>query len=559
MSEVFWWYNETLTTKKTPESYTLGSDFDVQEYWNKRRLQIEINIFREKQDNKKDFLEDLLKNNPNEKYFVYQNWKLIPFSKFNWNPRSDFFHIETRKSIEWKISILNESLSETRIDKEIKKLDNLIMWVHKDNPNIRLLLMEMRIQLSWYWKIDSYDFYWEELQDMLFFLEKQDSWLLSTSDYLWWAYNLFNFCRKHLAMDSKIVLAWVKDITSSRLYQYWEDNKAPFEMWLEDSIIWNDYIFDSAEPYVLETWKTLASTASWAIDWSLDYIWAVVDLNLVPDEVFMSFKELLPILLKDYKEIWNQILKWMTSVAEVWYIVWYVIWLILWAKFIPSPLVWWWVVKNTVTKLRSLNISENVISKIRTNLISAESWINNNISKYMPRIEALRKQTTQIPTRVTKWWKEVFDKWYDSVKYFNRWSSKEISASRKALDTATNSAILATIFWDKIHWQVDDITNTNFAMKIYEQQILNENDFLIKDVILWTHNTSWELQYNFIRVKERFTEIREIMDNEVMPLRKEFYFLKFTDMEGFKNLQQKIKNSNEYNELTKLIFKKYIK
>jgi hypothetical protein len=29
----------------------------------------------------------------------------------------------------------------------------------------------------------------------------------------------------------------------------------------------------------------------------------------VPDEVFSSFKELLPILIKDYKEIGNQILE----------------------------------------------------------------------------------------------------------------------------------------------------------------------------------------------------------------------------------------------------------
>jgi len=461
--------------------------------------------------------------------------------------------VKTRESIITELWVLNESLNETRIDREIKKLDNLIMWVHKDNPNIRLILMEMRSQLSWYWKINSYDFYWEELQDMLFFLEKQDSWLLSTGDYLWWAYNTFNFCRKHLAMDAKVILAWIKDVTSSRLYQYWEENEAPFEIWLEDNIVWNDYIFDSAEPYVLETWRTLASTASWAIDWSLDYIWAVVDLNIVPDEVFSSFKELLPILIKDYKEIGNQILEWIDWVAEAWYIVWYVIWLILWAKFIPSPLAWWWVVKNAATKLRALNISENIISKVRTNLISAESSIQNSFSKYMPRIEAAQKQVPKL----TRWGKQSFDKWYDTVKYFNKWSKQEILASRKALDTATNSAILASIFGDKIQGQVDNMTNTDFAMSIYEEQILRENSFLISEVEYWAYHTSWELQYNLIRVKERFGEIRETFDKEIVPIWEKLRKIRnwwAWNFEAIKLIKQ-IKNSREYNELTRLIVK----
>jgi hypothetical protein len=67
------------------------------------------------------------------------------------------------------------------------------------------------------------------------------------------------------------------------------------------------------------------------------------------------------------------------------------------------------------------------------------------------------------------------------------------------------------------------------------------------------------LQYNFIRVKERFEEIREIMDKEVMPNReKVIKYNKLDNRFEIMKLKKQIKNSTEYDELTKLIFEKYI-
>ncbi|MCT4617325.1 MAG: hypothetical protein N4A38_03895, partial [Candidatus Gracilibacteria bacterium] len=135
-----------------------------------------------------------------------------------------------------------------------------------------------------------------------------------------------------------------------------------------------------------------------------------------------------------------------------------------------------------------------------------------------------------------------------------------LEASRKMLNSATNTAILADIFGDKIQGQVDEIANTEFAMRIYEEQIINGNDFLIDEVEDGLYKTSGELQYNLIRVKERFAEIREVMENEVMPIvSKISEYIIGGKIEEYANLIDKVKKSSEYDELTKLIISKYKK
>jgi len=73
MSEVFWWYNETLTIQKAPEKDKIRSDFNLLEYWTKRRLQRGINTFQEQQDTKKETYEFLLWTNPDESHFFYED------------------------------------------------------------------------------------------------------------------------------------------------------------------------------------------------------------------------------------------------------------------------------------------------------------------------------------------------------------------------------------------------------------------------------------------------------------------------------------------------------
>lgn len=177
---------------------------------------------------------------------------------------------------------LTETLSENRIDKEIKRLDNLIMWDYKDSPNVKQLLMEIRNALSWYWKIDWYDFYGEELQDMLFFLEKQETWILTPQDYLEWAYNSFNYLRKSLSVETKLISSAVKDMTSNKLFIFWRENSS-VEQFLEDNI---------GDPLILDFSKSLPAWLAWWIDASLDYLTAFVDVNVVIDEVYQTTKEL---------------------------------------------------------------------------------------------------------------------------------------------------------------------------------------------------------------------------------------------------------------------------
>ncbi|MCT4616577.1 MAG: hypothetical protein N4A38_00005, partial [Candidatus Gracilibacteria bacterium] len=392
MAETFGGHSETLTIQKAPDRKEVAGDSFSPQKIEQRRLQSQINNLKEAQEDKKEILEDLLMNYPDEDFFYYEDGELMPFSEYIGEEGSDFVHIKTRESLITKISAINESLSETRIEKEIKRLDDLIMGTHKNNPNIRLILMEMRSQLSGYGKIDGYDFYGEELQDMLFFLEKNDTENLTSADYVQGVYNTFNFCRKHLAVDAKMVLAGIKDLTSSQIYQYGDgkNDEAPFEAWLEESIIDNNYIPDFAEPAVLETGRVAAGTVAGGIDGVLDYFGAVVDLNLVPDEVIRSLMDLVPTILREYKQIFDEILDGIDGPAEVGYILGYVVGLLAGAHFFPAGVVWGGPLKMVMGKIKTLNISEKAFEKFKSNIVLIRNTAEDKFGKYAPELEAFQ-------------------------------------------------------------------------------------------------------------------------------------------------------------------------
>lgn len=552
MNENFWWYNETISKPlEKKESYFIATE-RIESF----AMQREINRVKEVQENQKEALEDLLKNYPQEQFFVFIDWELEPFSS-NSSGFGDYPHIKTKSSIEDKIASLNEALSENRIDKEVKRLDNLIMWAYKESPNMRLILMEIRSGLSWYWKIEWYDFYGEELQQLLLFLEKNDTWILTPQDYLDWVYNAFNFCRKSLSIEAKFIAWGIKDVTSSKLFLYWKDS-SPVEKVLEDNI-W--------EPLILDFSKSIPAGVAWGIDWTLDYFTAFVDVNVVPDEIYETTKDLFISLWEHWGEIKWELAKSIEWLPERAYISGYMLGLVLSALLVPLPTVWGAMALKLGQFLKGLNVPTATISKIEKAFNSSEAFLKEKMARALPNkvkekvesvlpiVEATRKEWGKLARKAKDW----LDKSISTYKSANRGDLKQLEASRKMFNIAENWAILASIFGDKIQWQIDNAVNTDFAMRIYEEQIINWNEFLIEEVELWAYKTSWELQYNFIRVKERFEEIREIMDKEVMPNReKVIKYNKLDNRFEIMKLKKQIKNSTEYDELTKLIFEKYI-
>lgn len=96
-------------------------------------------------------------------------------------------------------------------------------------------------------------------------------------------------------------------------------------------------------------------------------------------------------------------------------------------------------------------------------------------------------------------------------------------------------------------------------MKVYEEIILREEvDFKRTnlDEMIWTSKA--DLRYNLVRIKERFAEVERIFDEEIMPT---IQFLNDDKLNTAKYINFKknfIKNSSQYNELTRLIITDYI-
>jgi hypothetical protein len=60
--------------------------------------------------------------------------------------------------------------------------------------------------------------------------------------------------------------------------------------------------------------------------------------------------------------------------------------------------------------------------------------------------------------------------------------------------------------------------NTDMALKVYEEEILKGNGIVLDNIEDMIKGSNGELQYNFIKIKERFDEMQEIFEKEVFPI-----------------------------------------
>ena len=100
--------------------------------------------------------------------------------------------------------------------------------------------------------------------------------------------------------------------------------------------------------------------------------------------------------------------------------------------------------------------------------------------------------------------------------------------------------------------------NTNLALNVYEEEILKGNWIVLDNLENMIKNSNWELQYNLLRIRERFDEMKNIFEKEVFPIIEEAdeiavdeWFWKKKEFLG----KQAI--SSELNELTISIIKQF--
>ena len=105
----------------------------------------------------------------------------------------------------------------------------------------------------------------------------------------------------------------------------------------------------------------------------------------------------------------------------------------------------------------------------------------------------------------------------------NASESQQIAGTTEILRSISSTMILANIFGERI---MPELANNapnamrDTAMDIYFKSILAPNGYesllQLQDAIKSAGNT--EVRYNLLRVYERFVEVREVMEREIIPI-----------------------------------------
>jgi hypothetical protein len=499
-------------------------------------------------------LEDLLKQNPDTEKFYLHDWKYYKEKPLNLNSEHlqdiVYFQIEAWENLQERITILKESLVEDKIVQTTQKLDYLIDKTFSNNPNIRNLLIELRIWLSWFEK-SSYLSWAESINTMIHLLEKFETQTPSIWEIMKILFHWFNIIRYIPNYWAKAWIWALKDVTSNQLYWFW-NKQAPLEDWLENNIVWNKYIPDTIEPEALSIAKIPWASVAWWIDWALDFIQAYVDIKTVPDKVIMWLFDTIPFIYDNFTELWWMMVEWIEETPDVAYIIAYISVVIvltlkvdMWAGVLTIPKAVWELLKK-------LWINVDIITQIQNNLIKNSkkitdkaTWIITASRKYWENSAKIRDFTDNTNTAMQR---------FQGV-------SGDLLNSRKALETLNKTTVLADIFWEKIQAKLDNTNNTEIALQVYEKQILKWNWFVLSEIENQIQNSSWELQYNLIRIREKFDEMKNIFEKEVFPVMEERdNLVKSTNFAWVMKLDNYYNSKKilEMNELAKKILQKYI-
>ena len=401
--------------------------------------------------------------------------------------------------------------------------------------------------MSWFEK-SSYLSWVESINTMIHLLEKYETEIPSIWEMvriLWHGFNIIRYIPHYSAK------AWIwalKDVTSNQLHGFW-NKQAPLEWWLENSIIWNNYIPDSIEFATLQIAKIPWASVAWWIDGVLDFIQAYVDIKTVPDKVIMWLIDILPFVYDNFTELWGMMVEGIEEASDVAYILAYVSAVIvltlkidMWAWALTIPKVVWDLLKKSW-------INIEIITKIQNNIINHSKEITQKATWIITASKKVWEHSSKI--------RDFADNTNTAMQRF-KWVSDDLANSRKALDTLNKTAVLADIFWDKIQAQLDNKNNTDIALQVYEEQILKGNWFVLSEIEDQIENSSWELQYNLIRIREKFDEMRDVFEREIDPVIKQItYWFRKMHFDERDNYLNKITNNDSLHELTKLIIRKY--
>jgi len=468
-----------------------------------------------------------------------------------------------------------ENLDNLKLSMSIsKRIDYLIDWIASNKPALKSILMELRIGISWYEK-SRYLSWAESIAAYLDYVENPN---IDLKDYLPLAWHIINVLRYIPHYSMKSLIDYVKEWTSDKLYKLWSKN-SELEKYLSDNITGSFFIPDSIEWEILSNSKIPWAMIAWWIDWTLDFLQWYVDLRTIPDKALMWLYDVIKDIPNELSELGDIILlEWWKDIApDISYILSY-IGAILYFTFTIDPWAWILAIPKVLWKLLSkawmstdkvINIERyfklhgrKIQRKIQKKVSSSNLKNTINVAIAWERIDNGLASVTRA------YWKASTFK--DSANNADTLMKQVIpvweavNISKWILTNLNNTILLTGIFWNDIQKTLWVWQNTSIALNIYksylnkwkERIILDDLDYMIEE-------SSWELKYNLIRIKERFKEVENILNKQVKPIYKEYKrLLDLWSKSKILLFKDRIKKDMEgkglYDKLSKSIFDNYI-
>ncbi len=533
--------------------------------FSRQDLEEYITDFDKEQENLKS-IERLLRDNPNNQTFYELDGKYYTSnpSRVPWNNINAILRVKqvSRTHLEAKV----ESIEKWSIESISLQLDRAI--ANTNNWNIRNYLMDLRIWISLNGNNDLILTFWERIWSLINLLEKSEVQPLSISEIWEIMLLIFNILRSWVSDWIRIMISLIKDVSSNKLYKFWEEDseyekiiRESFEtgnIWVAISFLEKIFPTNFVE-WVREWWIDTASLplAIWAgwIDGFLDYIQASVDIVVIPDTIIQNIWQLSAEIYRNGGDLINELAKNFTKVSDYMYVLSYIVAVVLSFKVLPSK---FWILALPNVIMRWLQASW----KIPANMLG---WVNNFLTNNIQKIEVLvnnnikwvtissEKIWTWINTAL-RWSQKVRDSVDGSNTLINSiWvNARQVRASREALSITNNSLKLASIFWESVVWRTNETLTTKNAMSAYKEMILKLNGFNNDDIDALITETKWEVRYNLVLIRERLMEVEEVIESEVLPI---------WNSRDKLTLNQKItilSQMHKYSDLWKLIIKMLI-
>lgn len=528
----------------------------------------------EKEEQTSKNIDRILRDNPNQETFYELDWKYYASNptRVPWNEIWSILLVKevSRDELESKLEWLEKWI----IEWISLRLDRLI--ANTNDWNLRNYLMDLRTNISLNWNNDFILTFWERVWQLLNLFEKAETKTLNVLEILDIIKLSINILRSWISDLTKVIISYIKDISSNKLYKFWDEDsyyealiREDFEKWnisnivsLLDWILPENHIQSIKEIWIWFASRNLA-TYAWGIDWFLDYIQSWVDIVVTPDTMIQNVGQIWKELLTNWWVFIEELLESFKWLSDVNYVLSYIISVVLCFIYYPSKL---WVLALPKTIMKWLEMSWKIPKNMLWNV---EAFLWKNLQKIEVFVNDKAKWLWVSSEAVSNSWKKAIEWWIktrDTLDSSNtlissiQVNARLLQASREALAITNNSLKLAQIFWDSILWRTNDALTTKNAMNVYREMILkwDDNRFNTDDIDALIEKTKWETRYNLVLVRDKLLEVERVMESEVLPV---FELIKNPDFDELDNkeLTDRMKlNKDKYNNLAFLIFEKYL-